>query len=397
MTALLLPFALALAASQASPAADTDEAIYLRRFAQYANGPNETYYDPMEAIRGRPGAADALPRAMRPTLAGATLARMRDYAFARNSRALLIWRDGKLEAQYYAPGDGPATLLNAKSLAKPLSAIAIGRAIRMGAIASLDQSASDFISEWRGTAKAAITIRQLLNMTSGLLEQGFSKNPDNIWSRAYLHPEHDRIMIQDYPLAIPPGTQFGYSNVSGDLIALIVERATGKRYAAFLSEEVLRPIGAAGGTIWIDRPGGLAHSGCCTMLPAQTFLRLGLLLMDDGVVAGKRLLPPGYVAEMRTGTPQNPRYGLGVWLPGDHVERRGFGRPGQAGGAQVLHSEPYLANDLFLFDGNSDQVLYMVPSRRLAILRLGNQPPETREWDNAALPNLALRDLMAAR
>jgi CubicO group peptidase (beta-lactamase class C family) len=277
-------------------------------------------------------------------------------------------------------------------MAKPLGAIAIGRAIALGAIKDLDQPAADFIAPWRGTPKAAITVRQLLDMTSGLAEQGPVGDPASIMSRAYLSPRHDAVLIDDYPLTAVPGVRYQYSNASADLIAVVIERATGRRYAEFVSDEVLKPLGAAGGQIWVDRPGGLAHSGCCILLPARTWLSLGLLLMQDGAWSGRRLLPPGYVKAMLTPTASNPRYGLGVWLPGDYIPRRGFGRPDQMLGA-VLHSEPYLASDLFLFDGNANQVLYMVPSKHLAILRMGNPPPKSPEWDNAYLPNLILRDL----
>ena len=73
---------------------------------------------------------------------------------------------------------------------------------------------------------------------------------------------------------------------------------------------MLSPLGALGGEIWVDRPGGLAHSGCCTYLPAETFLRMAILLLDDGTWQGRRLLPRGLCREMRKGTPQNPSFGL---------------------------------------------------------------------------------------
>ena len=398
MSIVALLWALQMATAQPPaaappPPADPDEAVYRRRFAEFGGAARETYDDTMEQVPGAPHAA-TLPVAVSPRLSAATLQRTRDYVLANNSKALLIWIDGRLQQEVYAAGTGPATLLNAKSMAKPLGAVAVGRAIALGKIRSLDQPAADFIHEWQGTPKAAITIRQLLNMTSGLLEQGQSADPANIWSRAYLHPRHDRIIIDEYPLSTAPGTRFQYANTSAELIAVIIERATGMRYAAFVSQTLLRPLGAAGGEVWVDRPGGLAHSGCCILLPAQTWLRLGLLLLGDGRWQGHRLLPTGYVTAMRTPTAQNPRYGLGLWLQGDYVKYRGFGRPEQTLG-QVLHGEPYLAKDLFLFDGNSDQVLYMVPSRGLAILRMGNHPPATPEWDNAVLPNLVLRDLGA--
>ena len=97
----------------------------------------------------------------------------------------------------------------------------------------------------------------------------------------------------------------------------------------------------------------------------------------------------GYVDEMRTGTPQNPYYGLGVWLAGRYTERRGFAHP-DTDMAQVLHSAPYRAGDLFLFDGNSNQVVYIVPSERLVVLRTGGDPRKDPEWDNSFLPNVIL-------
>jgi hypothetical protein len=92
---------------------------------------------------------------------------------------------------------------------------------------------------------------------------------------------------------------------------------------------------------------------------------------------------------MRTATAENPYYGLGVWLAGNYVQRRGFAHPSNPIG-KVLHSAPYAARDLYLFDGNSNQVVYIVPSQKLIILRTGERPPVSKEWDNAYLPNLLI-------
>ena len=373
-------------------ASDSDEALFRDRLSRIgAQGLD--HYDTMEAVPGVPHPAP-LPVAARPSLSREALDKAAAYALANNSKALLIWRDGALETAVYPAGAGPATPINAKSMAKPLLAVVVGRAIALGKVRSLDEPAADFITEWRGTPKAAITIRELLNMTSGLAEQGAVKDPASIWTRAYLHPRGDEIMINEYPLTAPPGTLYQYAQTSADLLAVVIERATKRRYANFVSESVIKPLGAAGGEVWVDRPGGLAHAGCCILLPAETWMRLGLLVMNDGVWKGRRLLPPGYVAQMKTPSAANSRYGLGIWLQGEYTRRRGFGRSDQLIGA-VLHSEPYLAKDLFLFDGNSNQVLYMIPSEKLAILRMGDSPPKSPEWDNSYLPNLLLRDIAA--
>jgi CubicO group peptidase (beta-lactamase class C family) len=386
--AVMMTVPLSTVAATGPAPSDADDALYAARLSKIG-GQGLDSYDTMEAV---PGASHVrpLPLAAPPSLPPEVLDKAKAYAMANNSKTLVIWRGGKLEEAAYGPGSDAATLINAKSMAKPLGAAAVGRAISLGLIKSLDEPAADFIPEWRGTPKAAITIRELLNMTSGLAEQGPVKDPASIFTRSYLHPRHGEIMVNEYPLTAPPGTRYQYSNASADLIAVIIEKASKRRYAAFVSEEVLKPLGAAGGEVWVDRPGGLAHAGCCILLPAETWLRLGLFIMHDGVWEGRRLLPKGYVDAMKTPTASNPRYGLGLWLQGDYIPRRGFGRPDQMLGA-VLHSEPYVAKDLFLFDGNSNQVLYMIPSQKLAILRMGDAPPKTPEWDNAYLPNLVLR------
>jgi CubicO group peptidase (beta-lactamase class C family) len=325
----------------------------------------------------------------------AALEQARSYAAAARSSALIVWRAGRIETQWYAPGVGPSTPLVSKSLSKPLTAIAIGRAIKLGKIASLDQSIADFIPELRGTQKGRILVRHLLDMRSGMLDQGFSTDPQHPLNRGYLDPDHGRRIVEDYPMIAEPGTRYSYANAPSDLIAMVIERATGRRYAEFISTEVIRPLGAQGGEIWVDRKGGLAHSGCCTLMPAETWLRLAVLLLDDGMWNGKRLLPKGYVAQMRKGTAQNPSYGLGIWLGEPYRQRRGFGAPGMPG-PQVLHSEPYLDPDLFLFDGNSNQTVQISPRNRLIVLRMGPTPPASPEWDNAVLPNLLIRGLKPA-
>jgi CubicO group peptidase (beta-lactamase class C family) len=103
------------------------------------------------------------------------------------------------------------------------------------------------------------------------------------------------------------------------------------------------------------------------------------------------LLPAGFVVEMRTPTAQNPHYGLGVYVAGAYTQRLGAFNPLTVRGVRgTLHSQPYLADDMFMFDGNANQIVYIVPSQQLIIVRTGNPPPRGAgipEWDNSFLPN----------
>ena len=381
-----------------------DEAVYQARFAQlFASvraGLGLETYDPLEAV---PGARDYQPlrAASGASIDPPALQRAREYAAANRSSAFLVWRDGVLEESSYFGDTKAESLLTSRSLAKPMTAIAVGRAMALGKIRSLDQPVADFIPEWRtDERRRLILVRHLLDMRSGFLPQSMSPDPAHILNRAYLHPRHDDIIIREYPVVDAPGSRYEYNNASSEMVAVLIERATGRRYAEFISSEILQPIGAPGGNVWVNRPGGVAHSGCCLMLPAEAWLRLVILLAADGVWESRRLLPAGYVTEMRRPTRENPYYGLGVYVAGEYTPRRGFAHPErEADSRKVLHSEPYLAPDLFLFDGNANQVVYIIPSERLVILRMGDSPPrgEGKEWDNTVLPNTVLRGILRAR
>lgn len=378
-----------------------DEAVYQQRLSALREarrvGRGLTEYSPLERVEGADPENDLpIVPSERRSLPMDALKEAGAYAEKMNSTSLLIWRNGKLEYERYFGTTTRDELLVARSLAKPLTAIVVGRAIELGYIRGLDQPVSDFIPEWRGDERREqMLIRHMLDMRSGFLPQSRSDHADSPLNRAYLHPRHDQVIIHEYPLVDQPGSRFEYSNATSQLVAVVIERATGMRYASFISEKILLPLGAAGGKVWVNREGGTAHAGCCILLPARTWLRLGILLLQDGQWGEHRLLPTGYVAEMRTGTEQNIYYGLGVYVAGPYTERRGFTHPDRPSALSppVLHSEPYLAEDLFMFDGNGNQVVYIVPSAQLVIMRTGNRPGPGHEWDNSILPNLVLRAL----
>ena len=320
---------------------------YVALFWSFATtgGQLETY-DPVEAIVGD---HKPLPRvdAAASGIAPDALTKARDYAALTKASAFMVWHNDALVAETYWEGVTADSPIISRSLAKPFMAVAIGRAIALGKINSLDQPVSDYITEWKNDpVRSKILIRYLLDNRSGLLPQQPVFGPFEIRNRSYLHPHHEDVLIKEYPLTSTPGQRYDYSQANGDLVAIVIERATGRRYAEFLSAEVFRPIGAYGGSIWINRPEGVAHSGCCMEIPAEDFLRLGVLLMKDGIWEGKRLLPEGYVTQMRTGTPQFPYAGMSVYVAGKYVMRRGFANPdGKVRDTNTLHSSPYLAGD----------------------------------------------------
>jgi CubicO group peptidase (beta-lactamase class C family) len=379
-------------------AKDASNAVYIQRFEQLLrdakDGKGLSGYDPLAELRG----ADEiikLPREKATWLNTEARDWLSELGASSNSKALMILHKGRVVFEDYFKQTDPTTLVVSRSLSKPLSVIAMGRAIKEGFIKDLDEPASLYLKEWRGTDKAGITLRHLLQMRSGLAPQAFAPVPNDVMNRAYLHPYHIEVILHEYPLVTQPGTRYDYSNANSEIIAPIIERATGRRYEEWLTEAVLAPLGAAGGDIWVNRIGGTAHSGCCARLPAETYLRLALLNLQDGVWQGERLLPEGYVEAIITPTVSNPHAGMGTYVAGPYVESRGAANP-EFNYGKTKHGEVYLDRDLYLFDGNANQVIYIIPRHDLLILRVGVAPPKDKPWDNSLLPNRILRELSEA-
>jgi len=375
-----------------------EEALYMQRYekAQVRRTPDEIYFD-QEATIGADGRIP-LPAAApgQRTISEQALNDAQGYAEINNSNAFIVWRNGKIERETYFGGHTRTAPIISHSLAKQVTAFAIGRALMLGDIASLDQPVAEYVSEWKGDPlREKILVRHLLDMRAGFLPQLPPQGPADLISRTFLHPRHDEIIVAEYPVIDEPGTRYEYNNAAGDMVAVLIERATGRRYPEFVGTEIWQKIGAMAGTVWVNRPGGMAHSGCCMLAPAENFLRLAIAMLQDGVWEGERILPDGYVKEMITPTPENPYFGLSIWVAGQYTERRGFANPDR-GMPQILHSEPYLAADLYLFDGNANQVVYVVPSQDLVILRTGLPPLRdgNTEWDNAYLPNTIIRGII---
>lgn len=323
------------------------------------------------------------------SISAESLQKVSDYAKERYSSSLLVWHKGKLQISEYYNNTDENTLIVGKSMAKMVVSLVVARAIKEGYIDSLDDSAAHYIHEWQGTKKADITVRNLLQMAAGL-EKFYTLDfsPFGKFLRSYIGSYHEDVGINEYDLVDTPGTKYDYSQVSSDLIGVIIERATGKPYGQFLSESLIKPIGAQGGSVMMNRPNGVAHTGCCLLLPAQSWLRLGLLAMNAGDVNGQSLFPSGWMEDYLAPSPANPAFGLHIWLGKPYYESRNWSNPGPAEGRGVLHSAPYLADDLFLFDGNGHQVVYIVPSLELVIVRTGRWSyGGDKQWDNAFIPN----------
>jgi CubicO group peptidase (beta-lactamase class C family) len=328
----------------------------------------------LPACPAEPGVAEAVAKA-------------ESYLTARRTDAFLAWHDGCLIAERYFTGTA-ATQRPAGAMAKSLEAIAVGRSIREGVVAGLDAPVAQVLPEWRGDAHARIRWRDLLSMHAGLQ-----------WYRQQSSPFSDfqRIIIgSDYaPRALAlkvidrPGRTFDYSAWTYDVAGLALARAGGAPYEDLVAKWLSAPLGLHEMKFYVDRPGGNVHANCCLYSRADDWIRLGALLVDEA--RAPRLLPDGFVRQMAQASPDQPNYGLGLWLGTPFQKVRKIASPRNPYPTPVKsvieQSRPFLADDVLIFEGVGQTKTWVVPSRRLVIVRFGTSP---KDWDDAMVPNLLL-------
>lgn len=311
-----------------------------------------------------------------------------DYAAETDSNALLVWRDGVLLVEQY--GDGvtvESARTQSNSMHKSVLALVLNIAVQRGDIESLDDPASNYIGDWIDQPHGKITLRHLLTMSSGLeLAPPDYNNPYSFGRRLFSASDISSV-ARSAPQVAAPGEKFEYNNVNPQILVDVIEAATGAKYADYAGEHLWSKFAKYDADVWLDRAGGAAHGYCCLIANAEDWLRLGILIMNGGATGAQKIIDEERVIDIFDASPANPNYGQLVWRGTPYKEIRKYRPNAQFG---VPHSQPYLAPDVFFFDGFGGQRVYIIPSRRVVIVRTG---AEQFNWDDSILPNAVLATL----
>jgi CubicO group peptidase (beta-lactamase class C family) len=296
------------------------------------------------------------------------------YAQAHRSRAFIVSRHDHIVFERYGQGATFDTVTDAPLFPRVLAALAVGIAISHRVVGWPDEPLGTLLPEWRGDPRGAITVRNLLQMSSGLRPPEPTAVPWGEFARQRFGTDFTAALMSE-PLKGTPGATRVEQAADPQLLALALERATGQRYAAYLSSALWRRLGAADAWVWLDRPGGTAHADCCMLVHQGDWIRVGQLLVRDGNYRGSEVIRPGWVSLMRTPAKSDSDYGAYVRV-GARI----------AGGA-----EPYAAKDLYVVDGGGGSRLWLVPSLGLAVLRIATPGAKDPSWDDTRIPNLVVR------
>jgi CubicO group peptidase (beta-lactamase class C family) len=351
------------------------EWTYFRRMREHpANSILDVaWYRPKEAVRG---VARPVPLPVGEGLDSEALALAAALAESKNAAALLVIHKGRIVLDRRWHGHTSGAWTNSASMAKTITALLIGIAVAEGKIGSIDEPASNWIPAWQGDSRRRITLRHLLQMHAGLRPMGEYEDPYSDASYLALGTD-SRYVVENVSAEGEPGQRFDYNNVNFQALGMVLEAATGRRYADYLSERLWKPIGASDAAVWLDREGGSARTFGYIFATATDWARIGLLLLDEGQCDGRTVVPREFLREMLKPSPTEPTYGLGIWLADDEHQRR-------------EDEAPFAVPGIFYLDGRFKQRVYVIPSRDTVIVRVGEN---ARGWEESALPNAVLNGL----
>jgi len=268
--------------------------------------------------------------------------------------AYVVIKNDSIIFEEYWNGYSADSSSNSFSMAKSWISTLVGIAIKEGKIESINQKACDFLPEFCEGDNSKITIKHLLTMSSGLDWDEDYHDPLGQTAEAYFAPNLKKQMMR-LKAVEPPGEIFKYHSSCSQLLAFIVESATGQSVNEYTSEKLWKPMGAKHPALWnTDTKRGDEKAFCCINSNARDFARLGKLYMNQGNWNGTQLLDSNYVKEATSVSNlldedgnKNVNYGYQFWI----ANRKGL--------------------DVYYTRGLWGQYVICIPEKDMIIVRLG--------------------------
>ncbi len=264
--------------------------------------------------------------------------------------AYVIIKNDSIWFEKYYDGFGEDSKSNSFSMAKSYVSGLLGKAIMDGHIKSLDQPVCDFLPAFCEGKAALMTVGDLSSMASGTNWDEAYYSPLSITTRAYFDDDLAKVM-NGLKVVNDPGQSFKYASGDTQMLAMVIEKATGKKLYNYLEESFWKPLGSENATLWqLDSEGhDLVKAYCCIASNAKDFARFGKLYKDHGKWNGKQILDSAFVAKSITPRfPESPEYGYGFWM------------------------NDYLGKTFFMMRGHLGQYVIVQPEDNIIIVRLGH-------------------------
>ena len=234
----------------------------------------------------------------------------------RKTKSFLVIKNDSILFEKYYDGHTQNDISNSFSVAKSIVTSMMGKAIMEGKIKGLDQAVSDFFEEYKDGIAAELTVGDLASMSSGMKWNEKYYSVINITSESYFTNDLRSVILRQ-EIENKPGQSFRYSSGDTQLLAMVIEKATGTNISDYLTEKFWEPMGAERSALWqIDSEEyGMEKAYCCIAATARDFARFGKLYINKGQWDDKEILDSSFVElSLKPVFDDSPFYGYGWWL-----------------------------------------------------------------------------------
>ncbi len=271
------------------------------------------------------------------------------------SVGLLMIKNDSIVFEKYWNGYSDSSLSGSFSMAKSITSLLIGVAIKEGKIKSVQESVGDFLPEFKEGEKAKLKIIDLLTMSSGTNWDESYINPLSVTAELYYGADAYKTAT-GVKMVKQPGSIHEYKSGDTQLLGLLLEKATGSSLSDYAAQKLWQPLGAAHLALWsTDHEAGNEKAYCCFNSNTRDFARIGKLMLDSGKCKGVPIIDSDYYARSITpcGITDNTGkacdyYGYQWWIDPEHKQ-------------------------IFYARGILGQYIIVIPSKKIIIVRLGKR------------------------
>ena len=270
--------------------------------------------------------------------------------YERKTKSFLVIKNDSILFEKYYDGHKQTDISNSFSVAKSIVTSMMGKAIMEGKIKSLNQPVSDFFEEYKDGIASELTVGDLASMSSGMKWNEKYYSVINITSESYFTDDLRSVILRQ-EIENKPGQAFRYSSGDTQLLAMVIEKATGTSLSDYLSQKFWNPMGAETIALWqIDsKESGMEKAYCCIAATARDFARFGKLYIDKGKWGDTEILDPSFVElSLKPVFDDSPFYGYGWWL------------------------YEYEGKKVFTMNGHRGQFVISFPDENIIIVRQGD-------------------------
>ena len=279
-----------------------------------------------------------------------------EFLTATQTNAFLVIRDGKITYEKYLNGKTESTVLPSYSVAKTMTSLVIGQLVDEGTLNESDTFVSYLPKFKAGTSFDKVTIKDLLDMKSGIgVSDNYPSGPSG-WGVAiaqmYATTDMNFFINNNRKMREEPGTFAEYRSVNTQLLGLIIQEVTGNKLADEFSDRIWKRVRADYDATWnVDKVGGHEKAFCCFNATARDYARVGQALMNGM----PDIASPSWTKRLSTPV-VTLDYGWGY-------------------GAQMWHPFP----GINLMEGLHGQYIYQDKATNTVIVKLSDMPTGSDE------------------